>query len=325
MLLIRVIILLQGPLLWVAASFFLALALNPAVSFLARYLPRRSRGAGIMLVLLAFFAIVGVLIYSFVPPLIDQTEQLTRSIPSAVDQIQQIGGPVGDFARNYDLGARLSSVSNNIYSYLASATGSAANVVGSVFSGIAAGLTIFTITFFMLLEAPTWTKTFWALNPTKDRARNQRLASQMYQAVTGYVNGNFFTSGIAALSTAIILGILGIPYAIPLALLVGILDLIPLVGATIAAVIVVIVALFTSTTAAVVMAIFFIIYQQFENNVLQPLVYGRSTELSPLVVTIALLFGTVLAGLFGALVAIPVAASIKVILVHLYGDRLKEV
>ncbi len=321
----RVLIMIQQPLLWIAASIFLALALNPLVSFLAHYLPRRSRGAGIMLVLLGFFGLLGVIIYSFAPPLIEQSQQLTRSIPNAVDQLQNMHGPFGDIARQYNFGDRVAKASNNIFEYLSTATGSAVNIVGNVFSGIAAGLTIFTLTFFMLLEAPIWMKTFWALNPPKHRERNQLLATQMYRAVTGYVNGNFFTSGIAGVTAAIMLTILGIPYAVPLALIVGIFDLIPLVGASIAAVIVVIVALFTSTSAAIVMAIFFLVYQQVENNVLQPLVYGKSTELTPLVVTIALLIGTVLGGLFGALVAIPIAASIKVILMHLYGERIKAV
>lgn len=150
------------------------------------------------------------------------------------------------------------------------------------------------------------------------------MAKQMYAAVTGYVNGNFLTSAIAAVSSMIVMTLVGVPFAIPLGLLVGLLDLIPLVGATMAAILVVLIALFASVTAAIIMAVYFAIYQQVENNILQPLVYGKSTELSPLVVTVAIIIGSTLAGIFGALVAIPVAACIKVVLVYFYGEQLED-
>jgi predicted PurR-regulated permease PerM len=320
---IKVIVLLQTPLLWIGAAFFLAVALNPAVSFFSKYLPRQSRGGAIAVVLLTFFVVTGFLVYSFLPPLITQTQALINSIPGFIAQLQNLGGPFGDLAQRFDLGSRLSEVSGDIVKGVSSATGSALNLIANVFSGVAAVLTIFALTFFMLFETKTWMHNFWALTPPAHRERNRQLATQMYNAVTGYVNGNFLTSLIAAVTAAIMMFILGVPYAIPLAMVVGLLDLVPLVGATVAAVIVVLVALSESSVDAIILAVYFVVYQQIENNILQPLVYGRSTELSPLVVTIAILIGATLAGIFGALVAIPIAACIKVILFHFYGDRLQ--
>lgn len=319
---VKLVLLLQTPLIWIGAAFFLTVALNPAVSFLARYLPRRSRGTAIMAVLTTFFLLVGFLILSFVPPLVSQTQALVNNIPGSVQKIQHIQGPIGELAVKYDLSQRLSNISSVFFNGVAGATGSALDVVKNLFNGIAAILTIFTLTFFMLLEAPRWLEMFWALVPKHRRTSGMHLAREMYRAVTGYVNGNFFTSAIAAVSSAIVMILVGVPYAIPLGLMVGLLDLIPLVGATLAAVVVILIALFTSVTAAIVLAVFFVVYQQIENNILQPLVYGKSTELSPLVVTIAILFGTVIAGIFGALVAIPVAACIKVVLMYKLQDRL---
>jgi predicted PurR-regulated permease PerM len=323
-LLFKALVAVQTPLLWTAAGIFLAIALNPAVSFIAGYLPRKSRGAAILLVLIAFFAIVGFLIYSFLPPLVSQTQGLIDSIPNAVNQVQQQGGPLGDVARRYDVADKLSGASSSLFSSLSTATGSALQILGNVFSGVAALLTIATITFFALLESKMWMDLLWRLHPADQRARNQELAHQMYRAVTGYVNGNLFTSAIAAVTSALVMTLVGVPFAIPLGILVGLLDLVPLVGATIAAILVVVVASFTSLTAAIILIVFFVIYQQIENNILQPLVYGRSTELSPLIVTIAILLGASIAGLFGALVAIPVAACIKVLLTYRFRDRLEN-
>jgi predicted PurR-regulated permease PerM len=119
---------------------------------------------------------------------------------------------------------------------------------------------------------------------------------------------------IAAIAATIALSIVKIPFAIPLGILVGVLDLLPLVGATLAAVIVVVVCLFNSTTAALVMAGFFLLYQQLENNILQPLVYGRTVQLSPLMVLMSAIIGVALGGILGALVAIPVAACLQIVI-----------
>jgi predicted PurR-regulated permease PerM len=134
------------------------------------------------------------------------------------------------------------------------------------------------------------------------------------------VTGNLLISLVAGVSTAVVLLVMGVPYSVALGLIVGILDLIPLAGATIAGIIVGLVAFLHSIPAGIVVVVFFIVYQQIENHLLQPLVYGRTVQLSPLAVLISVLIGAELAGVLGALAAIPVAGALQVVL----GDYLQH-
>ena len=147
------------------------------------------------------------------------------------------------------------------------------------------------------------------------------MGYDIYRTIGGYVTGNLAISLIAGITSTAVLLILGVPYAVALGLLVAILDLIPLAGATIAAVIVSTIGFIDSTTSGIVLIIFFILYQQLENHVLQPVVYGRTVLLSPLAVLIAVLIGAQIAGVIGALAAIPVAGAIQVILVDWLEHR----
>jgi predicted PurR-regulated permease PerM len=151
------------------------------------------------------------------------------------------------------------------------------------------------------------------------------VGTDIYRTVGGYVTGNLAISLIAGVSSTIVLLALGVPYAFALGLIVGLLDLIPLAGATIAAVIVTTVAFLDSTTAGIVVLVFMIVYQQLENHVIQPLVYGKTVQLSPLAVLIAVLIGAKLAGVIGALGAIPLAGAIQVILLDLLEWRRQKI
>ena len=135
------------------------------------------------------------------------------------------------------------------------------------------------------------------------------------------MTGNLLISLIAGASATIVLAVMGVPFAVALGLLVAVLDLIPLAGATVAGVIVVGVSFIHSVPAGIVVLVFFVLYQQLENHFLQPLVYGRTVQLSPLVVLIAVLLGASIAGILGALAAIPVAGSIQVILRDVFATR----
>jgi predicted PurR-regulated permease PerM len=178
---------------------------------------------------------------------------------------------------------------------------------------IAATVTIIFLTFFMLLEGGAWLERFFSLFPERSQKRWRAVGHDVYRTVGGYVTGNLLISVIAGVSVTIVLLIMGVPYAVALGLLVAVLDLIPLAGATVAGVIVVLVAFLHSVPAGIVLLVFIIAYQQLENHFLQPVIYGRTVELSPLVVLISVLVGAELAGILGALAAIPVAGSIQVI------------
>jgi predicted PurR-regulated permease PerM len=147
------------------------------------------------------------------------------------------------------------------------------------------------------------------------------VGHDVYRTVGGYVTGNLLISLIAGVGITVVLLIMGVPYAVALGLLVAVLDLIPLAGATIAGIVVVGVSFLHSVPAGIVVAVFIVVYQQLENHFLQPVIYGRTVQLSPLVVLVAVLVGAALAGILGALAAIPVAGTIQVIVRDFLGHR----
>ena len=168
----------------------------------------------------------------------------------------------------------------------------------------------------MLLEGPAWVERLYGLLPEEQQPRWRAIGDEIYRTIGGYVTGNLAISLIAGIvSTAVAARCSACPTRSRSGSLVAILDLIPLAGATIAAIIVTTVAFLDSTTSGIIVLIFFIVYQQLENHVLQPVVYGRTVQLSPLAVLIAVLIGAELAGVVGALAAIPVAGAIQVLLV----------
>ena len=194
--------------------------------------------------------------------------------------------------------------------------GAALTVTKSVLTAVVATLTIVFMTFFMLLEGPAWMERIYGVLPEEQQPRWRQVGHDVYRTVGGYVTGNLLISLIAGVSSGIVLWIAGVPYAVALGLVVALLDLIPLAGATIAAILVVLVAIAASgTTAAIIVGVFFVVYQQLENHVIQPLVYGRTVQLSPLAVLVSVLIGAQIAGVLGALAAIPVAGAIQVLLV----------
>ncbi|HSX02630.1 MAG TPA: AI-2E family transporter [Candidatus Saccharimonadia bacterium] len=307
-------------LVWVGVAFFFAVALSPAVEYLSRFMPRRNRGLAIGLVFLVALMLISFLIISLVPPLVQQSQSLSQHLPEYTNQLINGHNWLSVQVRSLNLVGRIQESQSQVVEYLSSAGSQAITVARSVFSSLVASLTVLGLTFFMLLEGPTWVAAFWRAVPGRHREHSRRLVDQMYRAVTGYVNGNLLTSLIAAIVTAVMLAIVRVPYAIPLGIFLGIMDLLPLVGATIGSVAILLVALFTSPTAAIIMAIFFVVYQQLENHALQPIVYGRTVEISPLLVLIAVLMGAAVGGIVGAIVAIPLFASLQ-ILVKDYAQR----
>ena len=183
-------------------------------------------------------------------------------------------------------------------------------VTRSIISAVAATVTIVFMTFFVLLEGPAWMERLYGMLPEHSQPRWRRMGHDIYRTVGGYVSGNLAISVIAGVSSGLLLFALSVPYAVALGLVVAVLDLIPLAGATLAAIVVVLVALGAKgVTTAIIVAVFFVVYQQLENHLLQPLVYGKTVRLSPLAVLIAVLIGAEVAGILGALGAIPIAGA----------------
>jgi predicted PurR-regulated permease PerM len=311
---------------WLLIALFLALALNPAVEFLQRHgLRRRGLAAGVTFLLaLGAFAGLGAL---FIPTLVDQVDNFANKVPDYVRDLTEGRGRLGFLETRYHIVERVKdAVKGGGVGKFAVGAGAALTVTKSVLTAVVATVTIVFMTFFMLLEGPVWMERIYGVLPEEDQLRWRRVGHDVYRTVGGYVTGNLLISLIAGVSSGLVLWLAGVPYAVALGLLVALLDLIPLAGATIAAIAVVLVAIAASgTTAAIVVAIFFVIYQQLENHLIQPLVYGRTVQLSPLAVLVSVLIGAQIAGVLGALAAIPVAGALQVLLVDWRQHRGRRV
>jgi predicted PurR-regulated permease PerM len=299
---------------WILVSIFLSLALNPAVEwFMRRGVKRRGAAAGLTYAV-AIGAIVGIG-FLFIPTLVNQVNDFVQALPGYVDDLTKGRGRLGFLQTKYQIVDKVrEAVRSGGASKVLGLTGTAISITKSVITLVVATLTITFLTFFMLLEGPAWMERFYALLPEGSQARWRRVGYDVYRTVGGYVTGNLLISLIAGTLTTTILLVLGVPFAVALGVIVAILDLIPLAGATIAAIIIGTVAFLHSITAGIVVVVFFIAYQQIENHFLQPVIYGRTVQLSPLAVLISVLIGAKLAGILGALGAIPVAGAIQVLL-----------
>ena len=298
---------------WLLIALFLALALNPAVEiFERRGLKRGWASALVFFVALAVIAGVGFLV---IPPLVDQVRDFINAVPDFIDDLTAGRGPLGFLQDDYQIVDRVrSAIEERGPGGVIGVTEPALAIAQSVVTAVVGTVAIAFLTFFMLLEGPRLLGRFYDFLPEATRPRWRRVGQEIYRTVGGYVTGNLLISLIAAVSSAIVLFVLGSDYAIALAVVVAILDLVPLAGATLAAIIVsVVVFIELGWVKGVIIAVFFVIYQQLENHVLQPLIYGRTVQLSPLIVLVAVLIGAELAGILGALAAIPIAGIIQAI------------
>jgi predicted PurR-regulated permease PerM len=305
---------------WIIVAVFLTLALNPAVEAFERRGLRRGIATAVTVLLTIGVIVAGGSL--FIPTLVDEATGFAVSLPDYIRDVSEGRGPLGELAERYDLEERVrASVEDGGAAGLLGLSGTALAITESVITFIIAVVTIAFMTFFMLVEGPRWMERFYAMLPEASREKWREVGRDIYRTVGGYVTGNLLISIIAGVSSTIVLLIMDVPYAVALGLLVAILDLIPLAGATLAAIILTAVAFLTSIPAGIVVLIFMIVYQQIENHVLQPLVYSRTVQLSPLAILISVLIGAKIAGILGALAAIPVAGTIQVLLLAWLSAR----
>jgi predicted PurR-regulated permease PerM len=293
-------------------SLFLAVALGPAVDFFHRR--KLPRAASILLVyLLGILAVflVGLLV---VPPIVSQVREVARKAPQYIRDIRN-NKTLREYDDKYKITQKLEQQASKLPSVLGTAAGTLQSVTVGVFSAAVKLIAVLSLTFFLLLDGQRLTTfLFGVMRPDREE-RFRGLATQVYGAVAGYVAGNLIISVLAGLVTYATLELLGVPFAVPLAVLVAFLDLIPLVGATIGAVVVGLVTLFVDfPTATIVWVIVAVVYQQAENHIVQPIVYRQTVDVRPLVVIVSILIGAALLGVLGALVAIPVAATVQIVL-----------
>ena len=308
-------------LIWIVIAMFLAAAINPLVDWLQkRGVHRRGFAAGFACILvLAFFAGIGAL---FIPTAISNTNKFVDAVPGYVDDLTKGKGRLGFLETKYHVVEKVrKQIKEGGAKRVLGLSGAAVSVTRGVINIVVGTITIMFLTFFMLLEGPAWVERFYGLLPPESQPRWRAVGRDIYRQIGGYVTGNLAISVIAGILTTVVLLILGVPFAVALGLIVAVLDLIPLAGATIAAIIIATVGFLHSIVAGIVVIVFFVLYQQLENHVLQPVVYHRTVSLSPLAILIAVLVGAEVAGILGALAAIPVAGAIQVLIVDFLRER----
>ena len=318
---VEIVLAARGVLIWIFVAMFLATALNPAVDWVQQHGVAR-RGAAVTIVFVGAILAIVALGATIIPTIVAQVNEFVDAVPDYVEDLTAGRGRLGFLEREYQITERVrEALSEGGAARVLGVSGTALAVTKGIVTAVIATLTIAFLTLFMLLEGPAWVERLYSLLPEEKQPRWRKVGNDIYRTIGGYVSGNLAISLIAGVvTTAVLLGV-GVPFAVALGLLVAILDLIPLAGATIAAILVSTVAFLDSTTSGVIVLIFFIVYQQLENHVLQPIVYGRTVQLSPLVVLMAVLIGAELAGVIGALAAIPVAGTVQVLLVDWLEHR----
>lgn len=319
-------------LLIIAVSFFLAIALNTPVSKLARHIPGHSRILASALAYIMVLAIIGSFLFLAVPPVVRQTNIFLEGLPTYIQEVGSQRSFASHLVNQYHLKDVVDQFVHGVQSQAGDiARGVGTNVVNGVtqfINGFVTVLTVLVLTFMMLIEGPHWLKRLWDLYHDKALLeRHQKLVHRMYQVVVSYVNGQVLVAAISALTTAATLIVLAnffkVPYPaiLPLSLAVLITALIPMIGTTLGAIIVTIVLLFNDFGAALIFTVYFLIYQQIENNVIQPTVQSRTVELTALTVLVSVIVGVVLIGPAGGFLAVPVAGCIRVLLLDYLEHR----
>ena len=310
---------------WIGTALFLALALNAPVHWLASRLPKGKgkkdrRGLATAVSIIVIILALGGFLAAIIPPIAKQTTSFIKSVPSLVKDVKDENGTVGSFVRRYHLEGQVDKISQQLSTKAGDISTSAISTISKVGSSIFASLTILVLTIMMLFEGPKWVELGYKVIPSGKRAHVKKLAHKMLRIIQGYVNGQVTLAALASVLIVPMLFIMGVSYPFALMVVVFVCGLIPMVGHTIGAIICTIVALFTSLPAALVVLGYYILYQQIENYTLQPKIQANSTDMSPLLVFIAVLFGASFGGLLGALVAIPVMGCIRILVLD-YLER----
>jgi predicted PurR-regulated permease PerM len=305
--------LLRKPISWVLIAIFLAVALAGPVNWLNT---RMRRGFAIAIVYLGLLLIPIGIAALIVPPLVTQGNNLIQNLPDYAQDAQdftQKNETLRKLERDYNITEKLQQQAEKLPARI----GDAATVLGNIGLGLVNSLfalfTILVLTAFLLGSGRNWIDRGLELRPPGQAARIRTALDHMGRTVGGYVGGVLAQATLAAVTAFIVLSILNVPFAAALALVIFFADLIPLVGATLGAIVVGVVTLFSDfPTSTIVWAIFSIVYQQLENTLIQPQIQRRAVNVHPFVVLVAVLFGSTLLGVLGALVAIPVAASVQI-------------
>lgn len=310
----------------IGTALFLALALNGSVSRLANYLPGRSRSLSTAIAFTLVVAFLAAVVFLVIPPIVQQTSKFIDNAPEMLRAVSTQWHGIGNLVEKYHVQPQVdqavTAIKDDAAKWMTSFSHNLVSGVGSAFSLFTAMLLVLVLTFLMLVEGPMWLDRIWSLYQDRDRMEShQRLVSRMHAVVSGYVSGQLTVSaidGICAGATVFVLSqfFSAVPsnLALPSIAICFTLSLIPMFGATIAGIVVTLLLFVNSVPASIVFAIYFMVYQQVENNIIQPRVQSKRIELSPLAVLAAVTIGLYVFGIAGGIISIPIAGCLKVVL-----------
>jgi predicted PurR-regulated permease PerM len=304
---------LRKPISWLVIAMFIAIALSGPVNLLSRHMPRA------LAILIAYLALILIPIgiaALIIPPLVRELTDLAQNVPRYVHDAQDWlthNATLRKLDDQYDIGARLQQKARELPQHLDDAASTLQSVGGTIVGSLFEAFNIFVLSIFMVAGGRTWVDRAITLARPEHAPRIKRAVDRIAIAVGNYVGGALFQATIAGITTFLVLTILGVPFAAPLSAIVFVFDLIPLVGATLAAIVVGLVTVFNDFPVdTIVWVVWAIVYQQVENNVIQPQIQRRAVEIHPFAVLVSVLFGATLFGIVGALLAIPFAASLQI-------------
>jgi predicted PurR-regulated permease PerM len=300
------------------ASFFLALALNPVVSWMSHHLRLKSRIRATAAAYVMVLAILAVFFSLVIPPLVRQTRTFINDVPQIVESYQNQDTRYARLAKKYKLDEKLTTGAKDFAKNYANFGSTILDTGKRVIEAFVSILVVLILTFMMLAEGPRWLESFFGLMPPARRAHDREIARRMYRGVTGFVNGQVILAIIAGIFAFCALEIAGhltnaSVNALAMAGIVSVFALIPLFGNPISSAIVILVSLSTSASLALIMLIYFVVYFFIESHTFQPFIQSRLNDLTPLTVFIAAILGIGFAGFLGAIIAIPAASAIKVL------------
>ena len=308
--------------LYVIVAIFLAIAIDPLVEKLEQRKVKKVWAS--VIIMLALIAVLVGTIMLIATPLLTQGQSLLENLPSITARITS-DPTLGSAITRYNLGGSLSSLSAEAKTLLlGGGSVSFLSFAGSIAKAVSASVVVLVLSFLFLIEGEgIWSGLLKFFKPS-DAQTIRRTGKQIRKAISGFISGNLFISLIAGAVTLITLLILRVPYAFTLSALVALFDLIPLIGASIAAIVVAFVALSKGVIVAVIAVVVLFIYQFIEGHLIQPVVYSRSISLSPLFIVIASILGAEIAGIIGVILAIPVGAIVQIVAKEVYLYTIKE-
>ncbi len=305
--------LLRTPIGWLFLATFVAISASAPVNLLSRRIPRGGAIAVVYFGLVLVPIVIGAIL---VPPAVRAASDLLSDFPGYVSDINgtvQESETLADLNENFDLVGKLKELANDAAGSLDDVAATLASLGAGLVGSLFALVTILVMSMFMVARGRAWTEAALATRRPDEAEAIGRALDRMAVAISAYVGGAVAQATIAGIASFVVLTILGVPAPLALAVIIALLDLIPLVGATIGAIVVGIVTLFTDfPTATIIWTVFAIAYQQFENYVIQPRIQSRAMALDPFVIVVAAIFGGTLLGVIGALLAIPAAAALQI-------------